>query len=401
MRIVILYHAMDQISGAAKVYAQMASCWAENGHSVTILNHYGKPVSRYPISSKVSIKTAGFFKRFVPFKIIRNLFSPSIIYPLYSAVKNEKADLIIANNAPYYGLLFATMVSKMVGAPLIIWKHSGHFMRSSPMYKIARRYCFPKADAVVLLTEGDRRHALKYNANCFTIMNPIEQNGTAKARDKRAAGADGNNSAIFVGRLAEQKSLDHLFYAWKRALPEIPHWKLTIVGDGEKRKSLEILARQLGIFDAVSFIGAVEDVGSYYENASFFVMSSMHEGLPVSLIEAASSGLPLISYDCPYGPANVIEHDKNGLLIETGNIDALSQAIVSMATSFEMRKSFSDASKLKSNEFLLKTIAKQWDCVFNFVFKKRRFDGGIEGVENGENSEAAFQLTRSSRPKRS
>ena len=374
MKIVMFYHAINQVSGAAKVYVQMASYWAENGHSVTILSHYGLPKSLYPISPKVKLKTAGILRKHIPNKIIRNLLSPLMIPALYSTIKQEKPDLLIVNNAPYYGLLYATVLSKLKDTPLIIWKHSGYFMKSSPMYKVTRKLCFPKADAIVLLTDGDKKHAMEYNANCFCIMNPVEQIKYEEETKIEPEGQDNNNTAVFVGRLAEQKSLNHLLKAWGKAIPAIPQWKLIIVGDGEKRKKLEALVKKLNISDSVSFTGVVENVNPYYKNASFFVMSSMHEGLPVSLIEAASSGLPLISYDCPYGPAVVIEHDKNGLLVESGNIDALSEAIVQMANSLEMRKTFSDASRQKISKFSIERIVKQWDAVFHFVLTGEKFN---------------------------
>jgi len=369
MNIILFYHAISQISGAAKVYTQMASYWAEAGHSVTILSHYGLPESHYPISSKVKIKTANIINKIVPNKIIRNLLSPLLIPTLYKTIKNEKANLIIVNNAPYYGLFYATLLSKLTKIPMIIWKHSGYHMKSSPMYKVARRLCFPKADAIVLLTGGDKNHALTLNTKCFCIKNPFEQ--CESEIQKEETETERSKIALFVGRLAKQKSLEHLLNAWHKAISSIPQWTLLIVGDGKKKRELELLAKQLNISHSVSFVGAVKDVTPYYKSASFFVMSSMHEGLPVSLIEAISNGLPLISYNCPYGPENIIEHDKNGLLIENGNIDALSEAIIGMATSNEMRKTFSSASKLKSSEFAIELIAEQWNNVFNFVLVKK------------------------------
>ncbi len=371
MNLVLFYHAINQVSGAAKVYTQMASHWAEQGHSVTFVSHYGLPEALYPISPKVKIKTAGIIKKYVPNKFIRNILSPTIIPALYAVIKQERPDLLIINNAPYYGLLYATILSKFTKTPFIIWKHAGHYMTSSPMYKAARRLCFPQADAIVLLTDGDEKHALKLNPNCFNIRNPAEHRDDEDANELNVYIGD-SNTALFVGRLAEQKSLDHLLNAWKKAISRIPHWKLLIVGDGEKRKALESLTKQLSISSSVSFAGAVDDVRSYYRKASFFVMSSMHEGLPVALIEAAANGLPLISYNCPYGPAVVIEHDKNGLLVENGNIEELSKAIVNMAVSDEKRKAFSCASMLKSNEFSIENISKQWSSVFDFVLSRKK-----------------------------
>jgi glycosyltransferase involved in cell wall biosynthesis len=112
-------------------------------------------------------------------------------------------------------------------------------------------------------------------------------------------------------------------------------------------------------------------VDTYYRKASIFAMSSMHEGLPLVLIEALSHNLPLISYDCPYGPADIIEHNVNGLLAENGNKEALAQAILTLATDEAMRDRFRMAATDKIKEFYLNKISAQWDKILGDVRQRR------------------------------
>lgn len=355
LKLLIFYHSMDQLGGAPRIYSQMASHWAaEKGYGVTILNHYGRELSLYPIDPKVKIKTACPIYRGNPGKIIRSLLSPFLLPKLIWTIIRERPDILIVNNAPYYGLLLGTAAAQITDTPLIIWKHSGVNMSSSILYKISKRLCFPKADAVVALTRGDA--CFSHNKYTTIIKNPyVPADPVPHNRQK---------IVLNVGRIVEQKSLHHLLQAWAFIHTQAPDWKLVIVGDGNMRNTMEQLAVNLNIESSVLFEGAHFNVAPYYQKASLFVMSSMHEGLPVVLIEALSYGLPLISYDCPYGPADIIEHNVNGLLVENGNKDALADAILLLINDQTLRIKFANNAPLKMSLFSMTKISEQWDRLF-------------------------------------
>ncbi|MBV6541770.1 glycosyltransferase, partial [Ursidibacter maritimus] len=100
-----------------------------------------------------------------------------------------------------------------------------------------------------------------------------------------------------------------------------------------------------------------------YKNSAFIVMSSKYEGLPMVLIEAQSIGLPIVSYDCPTGPSEIIKHDKDGLLVENQNIDELAKAILYLATNHTKRLNMSNNALSAAERFSSKTILMHWEKI--------------------------------------
>ncbi|MDR2104541.1 MAG: glycosyltransferase family 4 protein [Deferribacteraceae bacterium] len=365
MKILLYYYNLDSVGGAPRVYSRIASYFAqERGDDVYILSHFGKARSFYPISDKVKIAAAFPIHAINPSRVPRTLLSPFLTPKLFYTLLKFKPDIIIVNNSPYYGVIqafFARFALFMRKTPLVIWKHSGAFMKSSIPYRATKRLFFPLADAVVALTDGDARYTL--NKKSYVIRNPIpaefSTSPSAKPPLKR------EKTALFVGRLVPQKSLHHLLKAWAHSKEKLNDWKLVIVGGGELEGSLLTLSRKLNLSESVIFAGETAHVEEYYKKASFFVLSSMNEGLPVVLIEALFYGLPAIAYDCPFGPSETIQHNINGLLVKNGDISALSTAIERLALDDEFREKLAAAAPMSIEKFSLKEVAAGWDKLFS------------------------------------
>ncbi|MDR2401737.1 MAG: glycosyltransferase [Deferribacteraceae bacterium] len=367
MKILLYYYNLNSIGGAPRVYSRIASHWAEEkGYEVCILSHFGHPKSFYPISPKVRTRTAFPFYSINPGRIPRNLLSPFLFPKLLVVLLQFKPDIIIVNNAPYYGVIQAVIARLFRRkVPLVIWKHSGVFMKSSFLYKITKRLLFATADAVVALTDGDS--PLTRNKNTYVIRNPIPTVYSAEKGE-----FERGKTALFVGRLVPQKNLNHLLKAWVMAKDSLNGWKLVIVGGGELESSIKGFARKLKLTESVVFAGETDSVAEYYKTASFFVMSSMHEGLPVVLIEALFYGLPAVSYDCPFGPREIIKHNVNGILVENGNIAALSEAIVKMVLDNEFREKLAAGTAESMDKFSMEGIAADWDKLFSDLLPHSR-----------------------------
>src|SRR5690606_30927743 len=121
-----------------------------------------------------------------------------------------------------------------------------------------------------------------------------------------------SKSIIAIGRYTFQKGFDKLIEIWNQFVKEyrIPSgWKLQIIGQGEDQELLERLIKKYELKN-VELVGPTSNIGLYYSEASFLVMTSRFEGLPMTLIEAQSYGLPIISFDCLTGPSEVL-NNKN------------------------------------------------------------------------------------------
>jgi glycosyltransferase involved in cell wall biosynthesis len=134
---------------------------------------------------------------------------------------------------------------------------------------------------------------------------------------------------LAVGRLAGQKDFPTLLRAFAQVRATRPV-HLLILGEGKRRPQLEALAAALGVAEYVALPGVSENPFAYMARAAVFVLSSAYEGLPTVLVEALACGCPVVSTDCPSGPAEILDGGSYGPLVPVGNDTALAQAILSV-----------------------------------------------------------------------
>lgn len=137
-----------------------------------------------------------------------------------------------------------------------------------------------------------------------------------------------NKEIIYVGRLTEAKGMNYLFEAFQIAKKSISDLCLTIVGSGKILDDLKSQVIKLGLDDSIKFEGYKSDLSTYYINAKATVLTSLVEGFPNVLVESISFGTPVISFDCPSGPKDIIVPGVNGILVEHLNVKDFSQAII-------------------------------------------------------------------------
>ena len=165
---------------------------------------------------------------------------------------------------------------------------------------------------------------------------------------------------IAAGRMTENKQFDLLIKCYADSnLPE-NNIKLILLGDGENRKKLEVLAFELNLSDKIVFKGQVENPYSYFAQAKFLVLSSLHEGLPMVLLESLACGTPVISFDCLSGPSEIIIDKQNGLLVENQNFNQLKEAINLFHENEILYNYCKKNSKKSIEKFSLENIGNQW-----------------------------------------
>ena len=163
---------------------------------------------------------------------------------------------------------------------------------------------------------------------------------------------------LAAGRLVRQKGFDQLIHAF--ALVTDRDLRLVILGDGPERAALQLQARELRIGARVELVGAVENIEWWYQRAVCFVLSSRYEGWPNVLVEAMANGCPVISFDCPFGPEEILGGGKFGMLIDWGDRERLAAAISEMSMNSEMRNVFVGAALSRAREFDVRRVANRW-----------------------------------------
>ena len=166
---------------------------------------------------------------------------------------------------------------------------------------------------------------------------------------------------IAVGRLDYQKGFDRLLDAWALLPAELREaWQLDIFGQGEWEEKLRKQIECLGISASTAIHRPIRHIFEEYAQSAFLVMSSHYEGLPMVMIEAMSGGLPVVSFDFPCGPRDLIRDGENGLLVPEGNVPALAAAMERMMKDEKLRERMSAETCSIREQFSEDKIMKQW-----------------------------------------
>lgn len=176
-----------------------------------------------------------------------------------------------------------------------------------------------------------------------------------------------NKKVISVGKQSYQKGYDLLLQSWQKVHLKNPTWQLEIYGKLDASQGLEGLAMSLGIDKSILFFEPEKNIISNYLDSSIYVMSSRFEGFGMVLIEAMSCGVPCISFDCPYGPSDIIKNEIDGFLVENGNFDALADTINLLIYNSDLRTQMGKNAKENAKRYLPENIMYQWDELFKLV----------------------------------
>lgn len=162
---------------------------------------------------------------------------------------------------------------------------------------------------------------------------------------------------ISVGRLHKEKGFIRLIEAYMEIKNK--NWKLILIGDGVHKDEIVNFVKYKGIEKNVIFKGKVKDVSSLLLQSKIFVLASHKEGFPNALLEACALGLPSISFDIVAGPSDIIENEKNGILLTDGDIKGLTKSIDRLIESEELRNQLGKNAKESSKRFDVNTIGKE------------------------------------------
>jgi glycosyltransferase involved in cell wall biosynthesis len=224
------------------------------------------------------------------------------------------------------------------------WRTPRAFLKDD-LYRRSEAWACRRRRAVICCVTDDlrRRHAHRYRGlDVRTVHNGIEPLERTALPPPNPPLAPGRLHAVAVGRLTRVKGLGFAIEALSH-LPAGHPWQLDLVGDGGLHDELAALASRLGVADRVTFHGFRRDIEALMANCDALVMPSLHEGLPYTLLEAMSLGLPVIASNVG-GLAEVLRHEETGLLVPVGDVRALAAALARLADAAELRATLGDAA---------------------------------------------------------
>jgi len=178
--------------------------------------------------------------------------------------------------------------------------------------------------------------------------------------------------AIAVGRLVYEKGFDQLIKSWRIVHEKHPEWTLSIYGGGDQKETLLHLINQYGLDSVIEIHDPVKDIHSQFlEHSIMLFPSRCLEALPMVLIEAMSCGLPLVAFDAPCGPKDIITDGENGFLISSGNIDFFAEKICLLIESDVLRQSMGNAARQMSFDYQENKIMNHWVLLFKEVMSDK------------------------------
>ena len=160
-----------------------------------------------------------------------------------------------------------------------------------------------------------------------------------------------------------------LLDAFAQIADEFPEYKLKFLGEGDMRDEMTEKTKDLGLEDKVSYPGAVSNVFENIQDSALYVMTSNYEGMPNALLEAMCIGLPVISTKVS-GATDVIEHEKNGILIDCNDTDALTNNIRNLLNNPDLRMTYAENAVSLSEKLNVDSISDSWINFFNEVIEK-------------------------------
>ena len=240
--------------------------------------------------------------------------------------------------------------------------HVRHLRRA-----IVNRYA--RLDALAVLTEQDRaayEQALDGKAPpIWRIPNTVH--------DLEPPLADLSAKRIFAaGRYTSQKGFDLLIEAFIPVAARHPDWELRICGRGIRKQELIDLIDRRGLARQVTLAGPSEDIPGEMARASIYALSSRYEGFPLVLIEAMSKGMAVVAFDCPTGPADIVDDHGNGILVPPQDVEALTAGLLEMIEDEPLRRRCASAAVETAREYTMSAVGPGWDAMLESVSRPAR-----------------------------
>lgn len=316
--------------GSERVVVDLCEYLVSQGLNVTVLTLNGDDPDAYALAASVARERMEIRSdAHSPFQSIR--FEWDRLTRMRDRIVSLSPDRVLS----FIDLTNVRVLASLTGTgiPIIVSEriHPAHHSIGRK-WNWLRRVIYRKANSTVVQTD-DIANWFKSHVptkRLVVIPNAVRKWG-------RLSDQEPDRIVLAIGRLHPQKGFDLLIQAFARSDLGASGWRLVILGEGESRASLERLAVDLGIARLVRMPGHVRDVADWISSASIFALSSRYEGFPNVLLEAMQMGRACIAFDGPTGTAELIQHDVNGLVVPKGDVTALHNALINLASDLNLR----------------------------------------------------------------
>jgi len=342
--------------GIARATTTLANGLLALGHEVFILPHYFDESKTHQLDNKIKIIPLNFKK-----VSLRKVFSINK-KKIRKIIIDNNLDVVISCGALFF--MLGALATRKTKAYSIAWEHSNFFSKHGHFGKgLNRRLGVLLSNAAVVLTESDKleykRHYRKKNV--FVIHNAV-------AKEFRESNRNYNSNTgkiITVGALNYFKNYEGLVEVGRKLFSLNKKFVWDIYGIGTLEEKIKGLISAYGLNNNIRLMGQNPQIHEVYNNYSLYVCTSRSEGLPMTLIEAKTLNLPIVSYDIKTGPSDIISDGINGYLIKFEDSNKMANIINELITNPKKLEMLSGNASIDINKFYLESIVEQWNKVFN------------------------------------
>lgn len=377
MHIVLVISSLNR-GGAERVCSVMANYWVEQRRAVSVVTLADTAEDGYRLHPEVQrIAIGGVKNSGNPLAAIFNELRR--VRSLRAVAKHLRPDVVISFltecNIRALCALFATRV------PLIVSERNDPAqLPVGAIRERLRTWLYPHASAVVVQTARvrDEMQCKLPKGRFAVIPNPVPDTDPDRGQDRmrlrELVGLQADAKVVVaMGRLEVQKGFDMLVRAFATLANQHTVWHLVVLGEGSARKGLEAQAARLGLADRVHLPGHVRNARQCLAEADLFVLSSRFEGFPNALLEAMACGLPVVSFNCPSGPGEIIRNGYDGVLVEARNVKVLGSVMSELMDSPVRRGELGNNARQVLERFSLDRIMALWDqLLVNAVTHRER-----------------------------
>lgn len=372
-KILFVYYQNIKIGGVAKVLTNLTSNLADRGYDVEILFLMAPHKDFYDVNPKITKHYINSFAdKFSQFAIhIRKKYSfvPKV-HSAYSYLYDWGSYRVLRNwikenHDQYHTIItcwykLATMLSfdKEVNKKTIAWEHSS-FRVGGILYDKMLRKNYQELKAIVCINKASVKYYEKLNSTFFipNLSDEIYEEQQFISNDKK------ENIMSFAGRLDKTKNAIELVKIFKNT-PKPPDWKLHIIGDGSESSTIAEYIKNNNLDDSVLLLGpkTPEEVSELLKKSKIFVFTSLSEAFGLVLVEAMFCSNAIISYDCEFGPSDII-NKNNGFLIPLHDRKMFTEKLELLIHNSQLLTSLMKSSFEESKKWKKETILEEWDTL--------------------------------------
>lgn len=334
--------------GAEGIIARLACHWQDANHRVEIIS-FDRPEEPvfHDLPEGVAVHrlaVSGAVRRTIALRLMLFRRRPDIVISFLTKIN-----------------LISALACLDLDIPLVCSERNNPEQQDAhPLWNLLLRFAYRRAGVIVCQTDAVRRcFSLDLRDRLMTIPNPVPPADIARR-------SEGGARICAVGRLVHQKGFDLLLPAFAAVAARHPDWTLDIWGDGPDRAALETQIASLGLEGRARLRGLSPRPRSWIYHTDLFVLSSRYEGFPNVLGEAMAACIPVLSTNCEFGPAEMIDHGRTGLLVPVDSAE-LAGAMEALINDPEMRVRLGLSGQKAMERFRPERVLRLWDALLEQV----------------------------------